>query len=678
VAEKPAWTRSEKKHLLEQRVMLIFLVGLLQREECNDADEAAATFAAAADHLPLLNRPTEAIVADYTARLASRMEGKRPRAVPISTESFYALKALAQVAVCKEKMGQTADALVAWDRSYSAAMVCGRGGDVRAAMSMARLVQQLSPDAPPPPLQWLIALSPGAPTATLKMDAPETLARACQLSHSLDSPHHKFAFVPPPGMEFATVRFACDLEQIKLRYGGPFACSARVGGEFVTLGSIRWRKAKPGREVISREFRVPAGSEAIFVTGGPWKGKFVLHEVKVAVTFRPRAKRGGKGKAAASARPQAWIQQELLPRGGKATRNGKPIPAQDIASTLAPGRYVYTYEKPGCKRRFRAELDLRAGRRHGLFVNLDSPFAAALTNLEGLGSMPSAFAGLAKLPDGRWLAAWCGDHKIMLATSKYLVTWSKPWPLPWSSVFRNSDPSLLVDGDGTIHLAYFSKRLDLACESSAGYRLWLTRSADGKKWSLPRPVGGLGQVQYQYPPAQMVRGADGRVWMFWGRFAASAGGPDEIRRLDPLSIALPEKTRMTETQVCVEPGGRMHLTFVSGRSIHYSTSAHGKQWRPPVVLTDMEQYAAGSHPQLLCRGERIALFYETNKGAWLCTGRLAKVPELGPPLKITGHVRPLDGARVHVTADGEVLFLTGDSRPWLMRASLKDVLAQTP
>ena len=667
----PGWSAREKQSLLEQRVLLILRIGCLQRDECGDADAAAATFAAAADHIPLLNRPTEQVVADYAARLRDTLAGRRP---PIVRVSYYALQAMSEVAACKEKMRQFADALSAWDRAYSAAMLCRGSGDLKAVAAMARLVQKLRPDEPVPPLHWLVPLTPAAPAATLKMTDPNSLARSCKPSSNPKTPHHNFAFVPPAGKEFARVRVVCDLEQLRVRYGGPLACSACVGGESVHLGSFRWRKKKPGREKLERTFDVPAGAEMLRVTGGSWHGNFIVHEVTAAATFRPRAKAVPAAKRPASARPQAWIQQELLPRGGKATRNGKAISSNDIACTLKPGRYTFTYEHPDRRRRFRAALDLRPGERYGLCVNLDSPFRAAMTNLGPMGYMPPAYANLAKLPDGRWMVAYCRDFKIMLATSKDLLRWDGPWPLPLNSIFRNSAPSLLVAADGTIHLAYFSKRLDLNTESSAGFRLWLTRSADGKRWSPPRPVFGLGEAQYQNAPAQMLRAADGRVWVFWSKFAARAADPAGIRRLEPLEIALPPRTSMSETRAYVEPGGRMHLAFTSGRSIYYSSSADGRRWRDPVELLTLEQHGGGSHPQVICRGGDIALLYETNKGAWLRTGRLGGRPQLGEPIKITNHVRPLDGARAHVTPRGEVLLLTGRTAPWLLQTTLKELL----
>jgi len=80
-----------------------------------------------------------------------------------------------------------------------------------------------------------------------------------------------------------------------------------------------------------------------------------------------------------------------------------------------------------------------------------------------------------------------------------------------------------------------------------------------------------------------------------------------------------------------------------------------------------------SNPQLVLEGDQLALTYETSSG-WLRRGRLGELPKLGPPIKITNHVVPLNGSRVHVTGDGKVFLLTGKDTVWLLQADLKDLL----
>jgi len=531
-----------------------------------------------------------------------------------------------------------------------------------------------------PWVHGLIPLTRTTPSVVLLPEKPETLALAYNRAHR-DGSNWSYALVPPPDMEFATLEFACDIEQVRMRRGGHFSCSAVIlekDRPFVKLGAIGYAGAKPGRRVSRLTFEIPPGSDAVTVTTGSWRFEgetmFIVHKVEANATFRPR------GKPDVKVQPEAWIQQELLPPGGKATRNGKPISSRETATTLKPGRYAYTYQPPGRKDIFRCELELEAGRRYGLFVNLDSPFKSSLTALRDFSDHLAARSCMARLADGHWLAAWCGTgKKIMLSTSKDLLTWAKPYPLPFNSVFDNIAPALLADADGTLHLAYFSNRLHLETSGAAGYLMWLTSSKDGRAWSAPRIMQTDPHDVWPLGAAQMLRTGDGRCWIFWRNYVASGKSLTDIRRLSPIKMDVPDGVFPCSPHVTFDAKGQMHMVFdSSGRGIYHSVSADGAKWSAPKLLLP----AAGpkgervSHPQLIVRGGRAALIYETKKGGFLRSMAL-KTGELGPAVKITNHVVPLSGSRLTVTPDGQVVILAGADTVRVLQAPLEDVLAET-
>ena len=664
-----------KEKLLMKRSGLILLIGKLQRAECRDPDAAAATFASAADHSPSLNRPLKEMFNDYLRKLG----GQPPKPLPWGLRTMYVMNCLREVASCKEGMGQHADALTAWNRVNVAALLYRTGGraDITA---MVRLAGKLPPGKPMPWAHGLIPLSPMAPNVALMPEKAETRALAYKLSSNRNTPHWKFALVPPPDKEFATIEFACDIEQGRMRHGGHFSCSAVIlenKRPFVKLGGIGYAGAKPGRKVSRQTFRIPPGSAAVSITTGSWreKGKviFIVHRVEAKATFRPRGKPDVKVQA------EAWIQHELLPPGGRATRNGKRITARPVASTLHPGRYAYTYQPPGRKDIFRCELKLEGGRRYGLFVNLDSPFKSSLTALGDFDHHPPARGCLARLADGRWLAAWCATgHKIMLSTSKALLTWAKPYPLPFNSVFRNVAPALLADADGTVHMAYFSNRLHLESSSSAGYLMWLTSSKDGRRWSAPRVVQRGSYGGWPLGAAQMLRMSNLRYLIFWRQFVASGKSLADIRRLSQIKMNVPDGVLTCNPHVTFDAKRQMHMVFDNfSRGIYHSVSADGTKWSAPKPLLprDGPEGQGTSHPQLIIRGGRAALMYETLKGGFLRSMAL-KTGKLGPVVKITHNVIPLSGSRLRVTPDGQVVILAGADTVWVLRAPLKDVLAE--
>ena len=400
----------------------------------------------------------------------------------------------------------------------------------------------------------------------------------------------------------------------------------------------------------------------------------VIREVKINATFRPVS------KPVAVATPEARIQQEFLPAGGKCTLNGKGHSSKKEWSALQPGRYAYTYAKRGKKRTYRGELDLKPNGSYGLFVNLDSPFTQRLTNLKGLSTSQSVHSDttLVKLPDSRWLATYVtGDGKIMFATSKDLTAWTRPWALPGSSLFRNVSPSVLVDAKGTIHLAYFSNRLNIKSDETWKYRLWIMHSKDARTWSAPRIIHTTLSNIGGHPAGSihMIRTPDGQYRIHWRNYAAAAKSPTDIRALKPIDITLPGKGHeMWNPHLAADPDGTMHMVYDTLKgAIFYTRSARGGKWSSPVCLVRKDDHDYVSHPIIVRNAGRSALIYSSLEG-WLKTESLTEAASFTPAVKIAGRAAPLNGSRPYATPKGDLIFLIGRNSVWTMRASLSDIL----
>ena len=158
--------------------------------------------------------------------------------------------------------------------------------------------------------------------------------------------------------------------------------------------------------------------------------------------------------------------------------------------------------------------------------------------------------------------------------------------------------------------------------------------------------------------------------------AAAADSPAAIRRLDPISIDREDGQCLWTPSVAFGDDGRMHMVFDDfGRGIYYAHSTDGRQWAKPVRLIGGEEPDSGKDPQLLLKGDRAAILYQTNKGGWLARGTLGPEPAFGAPVKITHHVISLNASRPAVTPDGKLVMLAGSHTVWRLQCDLDDALA---
>jgi hypothetical protein len=548
--------------------------------------------------------------------------------------------------------------------------------------AVGRLLQKLGADKPLPEITSLLVMSPEKKSYSLDYSDPRLLARAYATPYTQGAHYWNFACSAPPGQEIAALEVSCDIEQHELRYGGQFSCWVKPyeGGKGrINLGGIHWPNDKPaGRDVITKQFDVPAGAGLVYIQSGSWKDKFTVHGITIKPTFRPRA------KDSAAPTGGVWIQNEALPKGGTLTYDGEEVSNESANTDFPPGYHTFSYEIPGRTDRKQLGATLVPGGRYGLFINLDSPFATTLTNLRHFSGYPSARSSIVRLPDGRWLVAYASTEgrgygtplKIMLSTSKDLVTWDKPWPLSHNSIFVNRTPSLVVDGKGTIWLAWFSNRLHLERLSSGGYRLWLASSRDGKVWSRPMPV----DCGYDNPDmgTQMARGSKGKYWMFIGDRAASADSASGIRHLLPITVDGQDSNRIRTPHVVWDSENRMHMVYAdSEKAVWYATSRDGKQWTNPIVIFAKEEGRRIDNPQLILDAERVGVVCEDHKGTWLhrriLNANEKSLEATSTPVKITHHVIPLKGSRLSLTPDGRVVVLAGIDTVWLLHGELDKI-----
>ena len=647
--ERVAAPRVPVSTLVTRRNRLLLAVGRMQREEANDLAGAAATFKAGLDYWERYRDP-------------------------------QTLECLREQAVALERLGSPREAIAAWAKLVELAPAKEGLHWTYDVAAVGRLLGKLPPKEPLPAAPGILVLTPQEPNRVLNLDSPAATALACSRQH----PFWRFALAPPPGMEFQKIQFACDIEEINERFGGQFICwspAETPPGARVSIGGISWPSGEPnGRRVLRKEFDIAAGTGAVlFETGSSSRGEYSVHSVEIAATLRP-ATPGAKPP-----RPGVWIQNEVLPAGGKLTWNGKPGYPNSATSDLAPGRYSLLYEVSGRKETFRCDAELAAGRKYGLLANLDSPFRWETTNAAfQISQLRNPCPAVVPLPGGKWLAAWVNadrSARMMLSVSKDLKTWEEPWPLPGGAVCASYTPSLLAEEDGTVWMAHFSTRLQLAQGTATDYRLWLSSTRDGRTWTPPRPISWDGQTGTAADTVQLFRGPDGRRRLFWHNQAGEASSMQALRELKDLGLVDWRKVGYAGAHVTAGEKGKLHMVFAGpDGDVQYSVlgDPNGQDWSPPVRLAASEGKDGAYSPQLIVEGDRFALIYEQALNAYLRRGSFSDTAHLSPPVKIANYVVPLNGFRAVQTPEGKIALLAGNDGLWLLTADKKDLVGAAP
>lgn len=496
----------EIKELINQRSGLMLWIARMQAAELKDPKAAAKTLAEALDYLE-----------------ASKTE-----------IDYIWLKIVNACPLFLHQAGDVAGALAAWKQS-----VATRGkskydyigsrlvdAEIIYQALCALPVQQARTNVP-----WILFFDGDKLTLKLDLDDPNTLTRSYQTGT-----YNYFALAPPRGKEFASIEFACDIEQTNVRFGGQFRCFVMANGqadEEADLGSIGWPSKDPGRAVVTKSFDIPAGAGLVHMRICHPTKEFKVHGVSAKATLRPVT------KDAAPILADASIQTEFHPAGCRATWGALALQDGRAYHGLRPASNALKVLVPGRKDPVEIPLTIQAGRRYGAFFNVDSPFQCRQLDLV-LSDRHSAYPSRLSIqhldPNGH-IAIWCGSgDKLMAARSADLIAWTNPEPLPLNSVFNNIEPATYRAPDGTIYLAYFSNRLSPHVTNTSGYHLWLTSTRDGRKWAPLRRVE-KGPMEGQPPTAPcMLTGPDGKQWLFWRDMAGSGKMLDDVGELTGIEV----------------------------------------------------------------------------------------------------------------------------------------------
>ena len=651
---------------VRRRASLRLLIGRVQRDVLNDLPAAARSFADGARRLKGSSEPISDLMAQHIGQIAD------PYPIPPNAHLLYPLTVMRELAETRVRLGLIDEAIEAWNRHNLIGQFNAANPSIE-IHAIARLAAQRDASAPMPPIASIVVMSEEHARVVLDLDDAATEARAYEVTRSSSRHQWRFALLPATGLEFDSIQVECEFERQQPNDDGRvrfWGVAGPNGKRHVPIGDVAWPAgAGDGRKLHTERFGVPAGLDVVHLESRQRDETFNVHRVTVSATFRPRIPH---------VEPKdTWsnVMIETLPADGMLKRNGERV-VHSGTMVLDAGSYEFRYEAPGHRREFQTRLSIEAGQTYGLLINLDNPFGARLTDLRRFGRAHSADANLVRLPDGRWLVAFCRDYKnIMVSTSDNLVQWDEPWRLPFNKVCQTIAPALFVDDDATVWLAYFSNRLHLESTSTGGYRLWLTHTRDGRKWSRPKPVHTGTFGGWPAGSVRITRHPNGAYWMFWRDLAGSATSLDKLTHLANLGFKRKHKLDVRSPHVTIEQDGLFHMVFTNRRhEIQYCRSTDGKKWTDPAKLVENPRVVADA--QLFLSAGRAALMYETQEGSFLRRGAMQDTPVLGERVKIAHGHAPLFGSKAHLTQEGEMLLLAGHDTVWLMRASMEDVLGR--
>lgn len=290
---------------------------------------------------------------------------------------------------------------------------------------------------------------------------------------------------------------------------------------------------------------------------------------------------------------------------------------------------------------------------------------------------------MARLHDGRLMLAFTsGDwqqHGIRLSVSDDGQKWERSWALPHNNIFDTRAPSICVDDDGIVWLLLSSKRLaESERYSSAGYRLWLTNSRDGKNWSTLKPVWTKQSLQYQHT-AQLTRDHNGRFWIFCNENFAGGESPAAITELKPAGFApSPQEPKVVcNVHTTFDPSGICHLVYDDfGRSVHYVRSSDMTKWSDPVQIDVKKDGSSVAFPQLLLQDGRGVLLHETMSGLWRRTVDVSiDEPHFSRKLqRLADHIAGVKGGRLFVSGESVFLPAGASYTPAILTATLNELL----
>ena len=644
-------SKRERKAMINQRSTLMLWIARMQSAELKDPKSAAKTLAETLDYLE--DTKTEI---DY-----------------VWVEIVKALPLMLH------KAGDVQGTIAAWKRPVATQAKSRYGSSQLVDVELIhKTLCSLPGEAPLPEVPWIISLGDSDEAATkLDFDDANTISRPYRVGS-----YDYYALAPPRGKEFATIEFACDIEQFKVRYARHFSCFVMAHeppDKQSKLGTIGWtNRTKPGRAVVTKTITIPPGASLAHIQIGTPK-QFKVHSVLAKATFRPTT------KDPAPIQADARMQTDLHPTNGRITWGEMKMQNELGYGGVRPGRHTLRLTAPGRDDTIEVPFEVKPGRRYFLSFVLDSPFRRQQLDLELTGrhsTNPPHFS-IQRLGDTGHIAVWVRQGgKLMAAQSKDLIHWTKPEPLPFCSVFNNIDPATFRAPDGTIYVAFFSNRLSPQTTSTGGYHLWLTSTRDGKIWAPIRriEIGSLGG--WPASSASMVVGPKGKQWIFWRDKAGSGETLDDVKGLTPIEVKgrmiNGKEVNLWNIHVVVDDRKQFRMVCDDfGEAIYHLSSADGRSWAQPRLIVDSKTKDRGASltgPQLILIGGKEFLLYN---GAYLRPVDLkAKPISPGKGIRISGGFGSPGGSRAFCHED-EIFVMTGTETTWMLRAKLKDILAAT-
>jgi len=640
----------ERKELINQRSILMLWIARMQSAELKDPKSAAKTLAEALDYLEASKTEIDYVWVEIV------------KALPLMLH----------------KAGDVQGAVAAWKRFLATRAKSRYGGDQLVDVELIhKALCSLPEEAPRPDVPWIISLGDSDEATKLDFNDARILARRYR-----PGTYDHYALAPPRGKEFATIEFACDIEQFNVRYGGHFSCFVMAHDppdKQSELGTIGWpNRNKPGRAVVKKMLTIPPGAGLAHIRIGTPK-EFKVHSVLAKATFRPTT------KDPAPIQADAWMQTELHPANSRITWGEMRMQNEHAYGGVRPGRHTLRLTAPGRDETIEVPFEVKPGRRYFLSFVLDSPFRRQQLDLELSGRQtvnPPHFS-IQRLGEAGHIAVWGRQGgKLMASRSKDLVHWTKPEPLPFSSIFDNIEPATFRAPDGTIYVAFFSNRLSPQTFSTGGYHLWLTSTRDGKVWAPLRriEIGSLGG--WPATSASMVVGPKGKQWIFWRDKAGSGETLDDVKGLTPIEVKgrmiNGKEVNLWNIHVVVDDRKQFRMVCDDfGEAIYHLSSADGRSWAQPRLIVDSKTKDRGASltgQQLILIGGKEFLLYN---GAYLRPVDLkAKPVSPGKGIRVSGRFGSPSSSRAFCHED-EIFVMTGTEMTWMLRAKLSDLLAAT-
>lgn len=669
---------------LQERAATLMMIGRIQRYCLKNPAAAEVSLRRVLAYGDVLREPVDDIARKWRARLAEIIGSqddsqKRGEEIQKSLSLRFPMFALHDLAAAQQSNGNYAEALKTWERVHWITRHYIGHGESCDTGALQRLIQVM-PAEETKSFPAVTFLDENRPAADFDLSDVNTLAKA----YDLQNHYWTFALAAPKPLEFASLEFTCDIEQLEVRFGGQFESWLMAGDPPVRkgIGHIYWPNDKPaGRDKITQKYSIEPGAGLVHFRAGRWKDKFKVHGVKVAATFRPM---GSAEQPAEAPVPGFIFHTEFLPEGGSVLRDNEPYTNNSTAHNVRPGRHTLEFRHPRLPEPRRFSLDFRPGGSYSLFLNLDSPFTPNLTNLREFFSQFGPTPNLLKLPDGRWLVAWCRGG-VRFATSADGVAWSAPIDTDDAPLFNENyntlAPTLYIDKDQTIWVAYFSNQLDIDQLNTGGYRLFLRSSRDGKTWSPPRP---LNLPISGWPPGkvQFFDAPGGKVWLLYRLQYAEANTPAGFREFQPIDMTVTEtqKSHARNPYATIDEAGRVHLVWDNfAQTLYYSRRDPDGTWSEPIEIEGKEQSPMRSDPYLIVRGNRLALIYGANQTGFLRRGSFRDgQPTFGQPIKIASHTVRLIGISPVSTSSDRVTLLTGANTVWTQTATIDALLGGKP